>query len=171
MKKLLAYYGIGALFILVLLLFSIINLFFTEDEENRIQGLKNAKYVTSKNNDLGVYEYIHELTHSFVKANKKDAKIIAPTKEARDLGSTLCENEIAMKGDTETYTNIGYLIDKVRYGLIDDDIIKLHNIVAEKSGEKDCVAKSLNGELVKEIVNSNEFFDDVDRRNYNNLKY
>lgn len=171
MKKLLTYFGVGVLIILVLLLFSIINLFSTEDEENRIQGLKNAKYVTSKNNDLGVYEHMHELTHSFVKTNKKDVKMIAPTKEARYLDSTLCENEIYMKGDMDTYTNIGYLIDKISYGLIDEDIIKLHNIVAEKSGEKDCFAKSLNGELVKEIVNSNEFFDDVDRQNYNNLKY
>lgn len=136
MKKLLTYCGIGALFIMAILLFSISNLLFGEDQEDSIQGLENAKYVTSKNNNLGVYVYMHELTHSFVKTNKQDVKIIAPTKDARDLGSTLCENEIYMKGDMDTYTNIGYLIDKVSYGLIDEDIIKLHNIVAEKSGEK-----------------------------------
>lgn len=136
MKKLLPYYGVGLLFIIFVLLFSIINILFFKENENSIQGLKNAKYVTSENNNLGVYEYIHELTHSFVKADKKDVKIIAPTKYARNLGATLCENEIYMKGDIDTYTDIGYLIDKVNYGLIDEDIIKLHNVAAEKSGKR-----------------------------------
>lgn len=171
MKNLLSYCGIGVLFIMVVLIFSIMNFLFSEEDSLSVETLKNAKYVTSKNNNLEVYEYIHELTHSFVKTNKKNVKIIAPTKEARNFGTTLCENEIYMKGDIDTYTDIGYLIDKVNYGLIDEDILKLHNIVAEKSGEKNCIAKSLNRELVNELVNNNKFFDNVDKQNYNNLKH
>lgn len=171
MKNPLPYYGIGVVFIIVIILFSIVTILFSEEHENSIPVLKNAKYITSKNNNLEVYEYVHELTHSFVKTNRKDVKVIAPTKYARNLGVTLCENEIYMKGDIDTYTEIGYLIDKVNYGLIDEDIIKLHNIVSEKSGEKNCLAKSLNIELINEIVDNNKFFDDTDKQNYNNLKH
>lgn len=119
MKNPLPYYGIGVVFIIVIILFSIVTILFSEEHENSIPVLKNAKYITSKNNNLEVYEYVHELTHSFVKTNRKDVKVIAPTKYARNLGVTLCENEIYMKGDIDTYTEIGYLIDKVNYGLID----------------------------------------------------
>lgn len=171
MKNPLPYYGIGVVFIIVILLFSIVTILFSEEDENSIPVLKNAKYITSKNNNLEVYEYVHELTHSFVKTNRKDVKVIAPTKYARNLGVTLCENEIYMKGDIDTYTEIGYLIDKVNYGLIDEDIIKLHNIVSQKSGEKNYIAKSLNIELINEIVDNNKFFDDTDKQNYNNLKH
>ncbi|KGJ48587.1 hypothetical protein KD33_13680 [Clostridium sp. NCR] len=171
MKNPLPYYGIGVVFIIVILLFSIVTILFSKEHENSIPVLKNAKYITSKNNNLEVYEYIHELTHSFVKTNRKDVKVIAPTKYARNLGVTLCENEIYMKGDIDTYSDIGYLIDKINYGLIDEDIIKLHNIVSEKSGEKNCISKSLNIELINQIVDNNKFFDDTDKQNYNNLKH
>ncbi|MBS6508402.1 hypothetical protein [Paraclostridium bifermentans] len=42
-------------------------------------------------------------------------KGITPTKYARNLDVTLCENEIYMKGDIDTYIEIGYLIDKDNY--------------------------------------------------------
>lgn len=83
MKNPLPYYGIGVVFIIVIILFSIVTILFSEEHENKIPVLKNAKYITSKNNNLEVYEYVHELTHSFVKTNRKDVKLIAPTKYAR----------------------------------------------------------------------------------------
>ena len=60
------------------------------------------------------------------------------------------------------------MIEKIKYGLIDSDIINLHNILAEKLGEKDCVAKSLNINAIEKIVNDDRFFDSIDRENYKN---
>lgn len=150
---------------LILVLIGVVFVFNVKDREP-IEKLKNAKFITKENNDLSVYEYIHELTHAFVNTEKKDIKIIAPTKEARYLGSELSQKEIYGKGDMDTYTEIGYMIDKIQYGLIDSEIIDLHNIVAKKLGEKDCVAKSLNIKAIKKIVNDDRFFDDIDRRTY-----
>lgn len=138
--------------------------------KNNIPELKNAKYIESEKNDLGVYEYIHELTHSFVNTNNNSVQIIAPTKEARELGSTLCENEIYMKGDIESYKEISHLIDKVKYGIIDNDIIKLHNLTAKHIGKTNCTANSLNDDAIKKIINNDKFFDNADRENFNNTK-
>lgn len=142
--------------------------FVIKKDKEPILELENAKFITKENNDLNVYEYIHELTHSFINTEKKDIKIIAPTKEARNLGSELSEKELYGKGDMDTYNKIGYMIEKIKYGLIDSDIINLHNILAEKLGEKDCVAKSLNINAIEKIVNDDRFFDSIDRENYKN---
>lgn len=150
--------------ILILALSSVL-LFFIKPEDS-IFTSKNSKYITKENNTLGVYEYIHELTHAFINVNKENVDIIAPTKEARKLGSELCESEIYSKGDIDTFKEIGYRIDKIQYGLIDDDTITLHNMTAEKSGNKDCVPSGLNFEVIYEIAHDNKFFDDTDRINY-----
>ncbi|MGL5755518.1 MAG: hypothetical protein ACRCYC_09360 [Paraclostridium sp.] len=136
--------------------------------EDSVFTSKNSKYITKENNSLGVYEYIHELTHAFINVNKENVNIIAPTKEARKLGSELCESEIYSKGDMDAFTEIGYRIDKIQYGLIDDDTITLHNLAAENSGNKDCIANGLNYEIIYEIAHDNKFFDDNDRINYYN---
>ena len=65
--------------------------FVIKKDKGPILELENAKFITKENNDLNVYEYIHELTHSFINTEKKDINIIAPTKEARNLGSELSE--------------------------------------------------------------------------------
>ena len=159
MKKII---GICLIVVLIGVVFAV-----NKDKEPIVE-LKNAKFITKKNNDLNVYEYIHELTHSFIETEKEDIKIIAPTKEARNLGSELSEKEIYGKGDIGTYNKIGYIIEKIKYGLIDSDVINLHNIVAEKLGEKDCVVKSLNIKAIEKIVNDDRFFDSIDRENYKN---
>ena len=88
--------------------------FIIEANKEPISELKNAKFIKNKSTDLNVYEFTHELTHAFVKTNKNSVKIIAPTNEARTLGSELSEKEIYGKGDIKTYRDIGYLIDKIR---------------------------------------------------------
>lgn len=139
-------------------------------DKEPIAELKNAKFITKQSNNLNIYEYIHELTHSFVNTNKKDIEIIAPTNEARTLGSELAEQDIYGKGEIETYNEIGYLIDKIKFGVIDTDLIKLHDIVAKKSGEKNCKAKSLNITVIEQIVNDDRFFNSIERQCYNNTR-
>ncbi|MFR8870189.1 hypothetical protein [Paraclostridium sordellii] len=145
--------------------------FIIEANKEPISELKNAKFIKNKSTDLNVYEFTHELTHAFVKTNKNSVKIIAPTNEARTLDSELSEKEIYGKGDIKTYRDIGYLIDKIKYGVIDKDILKLHDIVAQKSGDTSCKAKSLNIEVIDKIVKDYRFFDDKERECYNNVQY
>jgi hypothetical protein len=139
-------------------------------DKEPIAELKDAKFITKQSNNLNIYEYIHELTHSFVNTNKKDVEIIAPTNEARTLGSELADHEIYSKGEIETYMEIGYLIDKITFGVIDNDIIKLHDIVAKKSGDKYCKAESLNTSAIEQIVNDDRFFNSTQRECYNNTR-
>ncbi|CEP90315.1 Uncharacterised protein [[Clostridium] sordellii] len=145
--------------------------FIIEANKEPISELKNAKFIKNKSTNLNVYEFTHELTHAFVKTNKNSVKIIAPTNEARTLGSELSEKEIYGKGDIKTYSDIGYLIDKIKYGVIDKDILKLHDIVAQKSGDTSCKAKSLNVEVIDKIVKDYRFFDDKEIECYNNVQY
>lgn len=144
--------------------------FIIEANKEPISELKNAKFIKNKSTDLNVYEFTHELTHAFVKINKNSVKIIAPNNEARTLGSELYEKEIYGKGDIKTYRDRGYLIDKIKYGVIDKDILKLHDIVAQKSGDTNCKAKSLNIEVIDKIVKDYRFFDDKERECYNNIQ-
>ncbi|CEN81997.1 Uncharacterised protein [[Clostridium] sordellii] len=141
--------------------------FIIEANKEPISELKNAKFIKNKSTDLNIYEFTHELTHVFVKTNKNSVKMIAPTNEARTLASELSEKEIYGKGDIKTYRDIGYLIDKIKYGVIDKDILKLHDIVAQKSGDTNCKAKSLNVEVIDKIMKDYRFFDDKERECYN----
>lgn len=163
MKKILWIILIVSLSIFILALILIWKLIMDSNYDENVEELKTAKYITEENNNLNTYEYIHQLTHAFVVTNKNNVEIIAPTDKARTLAKELCEENIYRNGDIKIYSKIGYIVEKLGCGTIDNDIVELHNIVAEKSGHKDCIASSLNYDVIDKIIHNDEYFSDEEQ--------
>lgn len=141
-----------------------------QHQDQNIEELKSAKHITKENNNLNVYEYIHQLTHAFVTTNKKDVEIIDPTPEAVNLAIELCDEEIYGKGDIEAYSDIGYILEKFRC-TIDSDIIKLHNVVCKKLGNKDCVANGLKYDLIDKVIHNTKYYPKEEQQFYSKKNY
>lgn len=160
MKKKLSIIGIGILSITIVMGINIKN------EDQQVCIIDNAKYITIEDENLDVYNTIHELSHSVVNTDQESVELIAPTKEARKIAWDLVEREIYMKDNISMYNKIGYIVEKFYYGLIDEDLIKMHNIISKESNFG-CSAISLNTQAIERIITDDTFFDDEDRINYN----
>ena len=161
MNKKLIIFGAGVLSITIMIGNNL------KKESAQVSIIDNAKYITIEDKNLDVYDTIHELSHSVVNTDKESVELIAPTKEARKIAWDLVESDIYMKDDIAMYNKIGYIVEKFYYGLIDEDLIKMHNTIAKESN-LDCSAISLNTKAIEKIIIDDRFFDDNDRINYNN---